>query len=108
MAKKIDQTEVQLKQTELQLEQAKNFGMLIDKLVPVAERYLTAKMEKLEAPKFKWSYIVVCILLVILLVGSMILAYYGKISSENFAFLMGTVVGYLMTFMKDVIIGNGE
>ncbi len=100
------QLKLQSQQLEIQKEQTKNFGILIDKVAPLIEKYYSAKLEKIEAPKFRWSAIIFGIMLVVIVVGSMYLVYEGKLGADNFTFLVGVIVGYMMTFIKDLTLGG--
>jgi len=92
------------KQLDLQIQQAKNFNLLIEKVVPAVEKYFTDKLHKLEAPKFRWTLIVFAILLAIIVIGTGILVYFDKIESTNFIFLLGILVGAMMTLIGDIIL----
>lgn len=100
------QLKFQSQQLEIQKEQTKNVGILIDKVAPLIEKYYTTKLEKIEAPKFRWSAIIFGIILAGIIGGSMFLVYEGKMGADNFTFLAGVVVGYMMTFIKDLTLGS--
>ena len=51
----------------------------------------------------------VAIGLVIVIVGvAAFLTYHGKIDGSTFTFLLGLIVGYVLTFVRDQITGPGE
>lgn len=94
---------VQEKQLDLQMKQAENFNKLIEKGIPLIERYITARIEKIEAPKFKWTMIIFSLLLFVVIIGTGFLVYQGKVSSDNFTFLVGILIGSVITFLGDII-----
>ena len=89
---------------KLQTEQAKNLNKIIDKGLPLVEKYFTSKIEKLEAPRFKWMFVIFGAILFISIGLTAFLTYHGKISSENFTFLLGILIGSIITLIGDVII----
>jgi len=93
---------------KLQTEQAKNFSKIIEKDLPLIEKYFTAKIEKLEAPRFRWMFIIFGAILFISIGLTGFLTFYDKISSENFTFLLGILIGSIITLIGDVIINMGN
>ena len=93
---------------KLQTEQAKNFSKIIEKGLPLIEKYFTAKIEKLEAPRLRWMFIIFGTILFISIGLTGFLTFYGKISSENFTFLLGILIGSIITLIGDVIINMGN
>lgn len=100
--------ELEKQRLQLQEQQAKNFNTLIEKALPLVEKYFTTRLEKLEAPKFKISSIIFSTILLVIVIGSGVLVFYGKITSDNFTFLIGVIVGYLMTFIKNIVMIERE
>ena len=101
------QVELQIKQVELQKEQTKNTQTLIEQGLPVVEQYFSKKMQHVDNPRFKWATIVFGLILFTIVVGSGILVYEGKIDAGNFTFLLGVIVGYMMTFMEGLFFDKG-
>lgn len=99
--------EVEKEKVRLQQEQTKNFNKLIDKGFPILERYLNAKLEKIEAPKFKWTFIIFGILLVLILASTAFLTFYDKLNPENFTFLLGILIGSIITLLGDILLNFG-
>lgn len=93
---------------KLQTEQAKKFNKIIEESLPLVEKYFTAKIEKLEAPRFRWMFIIFGSILFISIGLTGFLTFYGKISSENFTFLLGILIGSIITLISDVIIDMGS
>ena len=93
---------------KLQTEQAKNFNKIIDKGLPLLEKYFTSKIEKLEAPRFRWMFIVFGGILIMSVGLTGFLTFYGKISSENFTFLLGILLGAIITLFGDVLLNIGN
>lgn len=61
-----------------------------------------------ETPKHKFrSTLAIFTLLGIVILLSSVLCYVGKISGEAVTFLMGTIVGYLFTFLQKYVVGMG-
>lgn len=67
------------------------------------ERFITLKIEKVDSPKFTLSTMVFGILLFSTIVSVSVLAAWGVVSSESFGFLMGVIVGYIMTHLREVV-----
>jgi len=97
--------ELQRNQLEIQKQQAKNIELAINKIAPIAEKYFVTKLEKLEAPRFRWTAIIFGILLGIIVIGVMCLVYAGKVGADNLVFLLGIIVGYMITLMREVVLG---
>jgi hypothetical protein len=91
------------KKIELELQRNKSFNMLVSQGLPLLEKYFTSKLEKIEAPKFKWTLIIFGSLLTISVVGTGILVYADKVDSANFTFLLGIMIGSIVTLIGDII-----
>ncbi len=91
-----------------QTEQNKELIKVAKRVTEAIEKYYTLKLTKLEAPKFKWSTTLFSVIILLIVVGSGLLVYYGKLSSSNFTLLIGVIVGYLMTFIKNVVLVQSE
>ena len=108
MATNQNQTiEVEKEKVRLQQEQAKNFNKLIDKGFPLIERYLNAKLEKIEAPRFKWTFVIFGVLLILILGITAFLTFYDKLNPENFTFLLGILIGSIITLLGDILSNFG-
>ena len=92
------------KQVELQIQQAKNLGIILDRVVPAVEKYYSEKMKRLEEPRFKWTLVAFAIILVVIVGVSAYLLYLDKIPAENFTFLLGILVGAIMALLGDIIL----
>ena len=88
---------------DLQIEQQKQMNILLDCGIPALEKYYSAKLEQLEAPRFKWSSAIVAIILAGIILAASFLVYNDKLSSESYVFLVGVIVGYLLTFLKELV-----
>ena len=59
-----------------------------------------------EGPKYKLRSTIVAFILLAAVVSMVTgLCLYGRISGEALTFLMGTVIGYLFSFLKESVIG---
>ncbi len=93
-------------QMEIQKQQAKNFNLLLEKGIPAIEKYLNAKLVHYDKPRFKYAIGGVCLILLIIVIGSMFLVFNGLLGADAFTFLMGIIVGYLLTFFKEMLFSN--
>jgi len=100
----IETLKFQQRQLELQAQNAQFFHETVRKILPIAEKYYTTKLTKVEAPKVRWSIVGFLIVLCVVVVVSGILVYAGKMESSNFTFLLGTLVGGSITFLGDIIL----
>ena len=96
--------EIEKEKIKVQLKQQETIQKIVDKGLPLIQRYFTSKIEKIEAPRFKWTFIIFGGLLFASLVGTGLLTYYDKISSENFTFLLGILIGSIVTLMGDIVL----
>ena len=108
MAKEEAMIKLEEQRIKLQTEQAKNFSKIIEKGLPLVEKYFSAKIEKLEAPRFRWMFIIFGTILLVSIGLTGFLTFYGKISSENFTFLLGILIGSIITLIGDAIINMGN
>ena len=84
---------------DIELKKQENWGKLIDKATPLLE-YFMAKLIKHDAPIAKstiWGFM---ILIVLILVSSFILVLWNKLESAGFTFIVGTILGYLLSMAK--------
>jgi len=88
---------------ELEIQQAKNFEILIKEVLPLVKDYFTTKLEKVDSPRFKISTLVFGGLLFIIVLITAFLVYIDKLAADNFTFLIGIIVGYAMTHLKNII-----
>ena len=107
MKSKINKIELEKEKMKLQQEQNKNFNKLVDKGLPLLEKYFTSKIEKLEVPKFKWTLIVFALVLLVSVGMTGVLTFFGKVGAENFTFLLGILIGAIITLMGDILLNMG-
>ena len=100
----IETLDFQQRQFELQVQNVQFFHETVSKILPIAEKYYTAKLTKVEAPKVRLSIIGFLLVLFVIVVVSGFLVYAGKMESSNFTFLLGTLVGGTITFLGDIIL----
>ena len=96
--------ELQKANLELQKENAKTMQNLFDKGVPLISDYMNKKLQKVETPKVRWPIIGFVIILTIIVVGSGLLVYLGKLDSDNFTLLLGTLIGASISLLRDIIV----
>lgn len=88
-------------------------SIIVDKVDPIckivttmAERMLKSK--ETEA-RFRTRMAWVAVVIVTLIVGTAgILTYVGKVDGSTFGFLLGLIVGYVLTFIRDAIRPSSE
>ena len=102
MAKKQIQKPAQFNKHQL-----KFFQDLMEKGFPILERYLNAKMQHLEKPRFRWSLMAFVTILSIVILVTAFLVYHEKVDGSNFTFLLGTLVGATITLLGDLLIPPG-
>ena len=93
---------------ELELERAKTLNLILEKGLPLLDKYYTSKLEKIEAPKFKLTLFVFGFLLLITLLTTGTLVYFDKVSSDNFTFVLGILIGSAVTLVGNIILGVQE
>lgn len=100
----LQQLKVQEKQFEAQITNAKMFDKAIEQGLPLLKDYLDNKMNKVETPKFKWTIGAFGAILLICVIGSGLLVFFDKMDSGSFTFLLGTLIGGIITFIGDVLL----
>ena len=98
------QLEIQAKQQELQIENSKILQKAVEQGLPLMRDYYQAKMQTVESPKFKWSILLFGTILFICVIGSGVLVFFEKLDSGSFTFLLGTLIGGIITFMGDLLL----
>jgi hypothetical protein len=75
---------------------------------PEVGEIITAFAERMrEGPKYKWKTTVGVFLLLAFIIAILaFLTFHEKVSGEGLAFLIGAIVGYLFTFLKQSVIGR--
>jgi hypothetical protein len=74
---------------------------LIEIFKTFAERSAQARETKV---KFRIGMTLVAVITVLVLVGTAaFLTYVGRISGSTFSFLLGLIIGYMLTFIRDAI-----
>ncbi len=89
--------------SQLQLELQKDFYKTIRDLKPVFERLVEAWSEKqrvVESPKITLSLGSFTLIIMAVIGASVFLTYFKVLDGSAFAFLMGTIVGYLVSTAK--------
>lgn len=71
----------------------------ISKIVEIATEYFNFKVQELKT-RYKLTGIIFAIVSAIVITSTAILAGFGKISSDSFTFVIGTVVGYLAVYVR--------
>jgi len=74
----------------------------ISKIVEIATEYFNFKVQELKT-RYKLTGIIFAIVSAIVITSTAILAGFGKISSDSFTFVIGTVVGYLAVYNMFVL-----
>ena len=84
--------EVRLKEIEAEREKTKTFVELAREGMNSLKDYYLRKIPRATLPAY--------ILVGIVVVGATVLTWLGKVGGETFAFLMGTVVGYIISLLS--------
>lgn len=84
--------DIKAKELEIQKENVKAFIELLKEGVNSLKDYYLKKIPRTTLPTY--------ILISIVIVGAIILTLLGRISGETFAFLMGTIVGYIISLLS--------
>ena len=93
---------------ELEQEKIKKTNEVLTKAIeegfPILRDYYNKKMTKLEGPKIRISLYGFIYLLAIIVIGSGLLVFYGKLEGSNFTFLLGILIGAMITFLGDLVL----
>ena len=85
--------------------------VIADKVDPLIKLYETAVRERREGQKLEanfqkhMSWMATVVVLAIVGVAAF-LTYKGKVDGSTFTFLLGLIVGYVLTFIRDQITGS--
>ena len=66
--------------------------------------YFEKKLKHIEGPKIRWSIIGFLGMLLLIVIGTGVLVFYGKLDSGSFTFLLGTLIGGSITFLGDLLL----
>jgi hypothetical protein len=98
------QLDLQAQQQAAQIENAKVLQTAVEQGMPLLKDYLHAKMKNVDSPKFKWSIVLFGAVLLVCVIGSGFLVFFDKMESGSFTFLLGTLIGGIITFMGDLLL----
>jgi len=84
--------EVRLKEIEVEREKTRDYVELAREGMNTFKDYYLKKIPRATMPAY--------ILIAVVVVGAIVLTWLGKISGETFAFLMGTIVGYMISLLS--------
>lgn len=89
---------------------AKLFFEKVDPVIHIVETVMDRRLRAAESEsKFRVRMALVAILLVGLVVATAAyMTYLGKLDGSTFGFLLGLVVGYVLTFIRDAITAGTE
>ncbi len=79
---------------------------VIKLITTIGERYVQAQETKAKY-NIRMAWVAVSVITLIVLVASG-LTYAGKVDGSTFTFLLGLIVGYVLTFIRDAIRPQGE
>lgn len=103
MSAKKENSEIYNKELELQLRNSEMFQKIIEKGMPILEKYLDSQITKVDAPKIKYSIFGLIMVLFGTLCLTGFLLYKGKLDSGSFTFLLGTILGASITFFGNLV-----
>lgn len=105
---KEEELKLQQKQLDLQMQNGQLFKDALEQGLPLLDKYLTAKINQVEGPKIRWSIISFASVLVLVVALSGFLVYDGKLDASNFTFLLGTLIGAVITLLGDILIPSQQ
>jgi hypothetical protein len=91
--------------TDLVTVLAEKADPLVKLLTATVQGYQTGKEREVRLQKHM-AWIAVSVVVLIIVVSGL-LTYKGKIDGSTFTFLLGLIVGYVLTFVRDQITGPG-
>lgn len=74
---------------------------LIDVVQSIANQYKESRKDRVEF-RLAMTYVAVGLVLAIVLIAAF-LTYFDKLDGSTFGFLLGLIIGYLLTFVRDAI-----
>ena len=90
--------EVEEKRIEAQKERDSAIREIIKDIASRFERYYTAKTSRIAWPSYA--------LITGIIIASTFLTWIGRVGGETYAFLMGTVIGYLISILTKITGGS--
>jgi hypothetical protein len=100
LAKKDISNQVELKRIELEIEKTRSLNKIIEEIIPKLSEYFEKRMVGHETPILKQSIWIFFSIIILIVLGTGFLVYTQKLDTTSFTFLIGTVLGYLLTFSK--------
>jgi hypothetical protein len=92
--------QVELKKLELEKAKVENWGTVIDQIIPKVVSYFEQRMVKHEAPIAKTGLWLLGGLAFVITIGTGVLVYVGKLDAASFTFVVGTVLGFMLSFTR--------
>ncbi|NKQ38980.1 MAG: hypothetical protein HF967_05845 [Methanosarcinales archaeon] len=103
--KEYEVTDSKSKNSEVEVEKIKVYHILLEKGLPILEKYLE-NQQKIEKPKFKWGMIIFIGIIALVIVPTAILVFNDRVDGSNFTFLLGTLIGATLTLFSKLLIPN--
>ncbi len=101
--KKIAAKNIDTTSKDIELRKIDLWDKLVDRGLPLLERWFDNQHE-LEKPKIRWSIIGFILMLFLVVICTAVLVFFGKVDGSNFTFLMGTLVGAIITLFGDIVL----
>jgi hypothetical protein len=91
---------IELKKLELEQAKVEMLGKIFSDLIPRVAAYFEQRMMKHETPIAKTGIWVLAGLTVLITLGTGFLVYVGKLDAATFTFVIGTVLGFMLSFTR--------
>lgn len=99
--------EIENRKLDLEIEKMKFWSKLVGDNLPRVLDYFQARLLRHDVPVMKTGIWVLSVIVFSIVLGTGVLVYLGKLDSATFTFVIGTVLGYLLSFSK-VFLKNGN
>jgi hypothetical protein len=92
--------EIESKKLDLEMKKMEFWTKIVGDNLPRVLEYFQQKMLRHDVPVMKTGIWILSAIVTLIVAGSGTLVYYGKLDSSTFAFVIGTVLGYLLSFSR--------
>ena len=100
LASTVSLVEIESKKLDLEIKKLDLWTKILGDNLPKVLGYFEQKLLKQETPVLKTGVWVLSAIVVLIVFGTGFLVYLGKLDSATFIFVIGTVLGYLLSFSK--------
>lgn len=92
--------EIEHEKLKLDREKLQFWDKRLGEIIPTFASYYEKRMLSHETPILKTSIWILAGIVILIVVGTGFLVYIGKLDAASFTFVIGTVLGYLLSFSK--------